>query len=102
MSSEVPESLPPLTDQERLAAEKLSSEELAAIDSTILSCVQHHWRKVVMVVVLASEQLEARHPDLSSTFYALRVQDLADRGFLVSKGDLDYIRFSEVRLLHQS
>jgi len=53
-----------------------------------------------MVVIRSIEKLEQRYPDFSCAFYAQRVQILADQGRLESQGDLDYMRFSEVRLPH--
>jgi hypothetical protein len=60
------------------------------------------WQKVAMVVARSTDKLESRYPDISSAFYAQRIQILADQGRLESQGDLDYMRFSEVRLPRES
>jgi len=43
-------------------------------------------------------QLEQDFPDLSDSYYALRIGSLVAADRLESKGNLDYMRFSEVRL----
>ena len=102
MSREIPEPNPPLNREEELAAAKLKSEELALIDATVLSCVAARWQKLALVVVRAKEKLESNYPEFSPTFYAMRVQALDELGRVESQGDLDYMRFSEVRLPHES
>ena len=76
----------------------MSPDDLKFIDAAILSIVPPRWQKVAMVALRSQEKLEAKFPQFSYLFYAKRVQFLADQGRLQSQGDLDYIRFSEVRL----
>ena len=54
--------------------------------------------KVARVVVWTEEALKNRYPGLSYVFYSQRVIRLAEAGRLESQGNLEYIRFSEVRL----
>jgi hypothetical protein len=98
MSDEVPQANPPLSPKEASAVAMLSPTDVEFIDATILSCALPRWLKVAMVVTRTEEKLEAKYPQLSYIFYAMRIQNLADRGRLVSQGDLEYMRFSEVRL----
>src|SRR6185503_16499733 len=102
MTEEVPEPNPPLGAEEQSAAASLTSDDFAFIDSAILSCALPRWQKVAMVIIRALEKLEPRYPVFSSAFYAQRVQILADEGRLESQGDLDYMRFSEVKLPNES
>jgi hypothetical protein len=102
MSHEVPEPNPPLTPEEESAAARLTREDLDVIDAALLSCADAHWLKVGMVVSRAKKKLESRFPEFSYSFYAMRVQALDDLGHFESKGDLDYMRFSEVRLPNAS
>jgi hypothetical protein len=102
MNRETPEPNPPLTPDEESAAIRLTAEDLRVIDDTLLSCVGDRWQKLAMVVVRAKERLESRYPVFSHTFYAMRVEYLSDLGRLESQGNLDYMRFSEVRLPHGS
>jgi len=98
MHKEVPIPTPPLSAEELAAFERLTPEEVAAIDDAILSCALPHWRKVAMVVVRAHEKLAKRFPQFSHVVYAERVRALAEEGRLESQGNLSYMRFSEVRL----
>jgi hypothetical protein len=102
MIDEVPEPNPPLSSAEASAIAMLSPADVELINSTILCCALSRWQKVAMVVIRTEEKLKARFPQLSYIFYAMRIQDLADRGRLQSQGNLDYMRFSEVRLPHES
>lgn len=76
----------------------LSPTDLELIDGTILACALPRWQKVATVVIRAEEKLAAGFPQLSYVCYAMRIQDLAGRGRLEAQGDLDSMRFSEVRL----
>jgi hypothetical protein len=102
MNREIPEPNPPLSPEEESAAAKLTPQDLEIIDATVLSCIAARWQKLAMVVVCAKEKLESKYPEFSHTYYAMRVQALNDLGRLESQGNLDYMRFSEVRLLHES
>jgi hypothetical protein len=102
MALETPEPNPPLSPEEEEAAARLTAEDLDIIDATLLSIAGPHWQKLARLVVQTKETLESRYPVFSHSFYAMRVQVLDDQGRLESQGDLDYMRFSEVRLPHES
>jgi hypothetical protein len=51
-----------------------------------------------MVVGQAMQRLDLQLPDLSDSYYATRIVCLVAEDRLVSQGDLNFIRFSEVRL----
>ena len=102
MTDEVPELNPPLSAEEQSAAASLTPEDFAYIDSAIISCASPRWQKVAMVIIRTIGKLEQRYPVFSSAFYVQRVQILADEGRLESQGDLDYMRFSEVKLPNES
>ena len=98
MREEIPIPNPPLSAKERAAAAKLTAADLQIIDSAILNNSSNRWLKVVRVVTNTEDALKSCYPDLSCLFYARRLTDLVDNGKLESKGDLDYMRFSEVRI----
>ena len=82
---------------ERARVDKLSSDQLRRIDDAIIANASTQWRKVARVIAGAMEANESiKHvPDI---FYAERVEKLVDDKRLESKGDLNKMRFSEVRL----
>jgi hypothetical protein len=98
MEHETPETNPPITADEKAAVRRLTDEELELIDTTILNSVRHDWQKLAMVCFRVHEKLCARFPVFSYSLYAQRIAFLADQGRLEAQGDLDYMRFSEVKL----
>ena len=90
------EGLPLTRDEEELVAQ-LDAAQLEEIDSVILANVGDRWRKVAMVVGKTMRQLEHEYRGIPNTFYAQRIRELVHTGLLESQGDLEFIRFSEVR-----
>jgi hypothetical protein len=88
---------PPLNAIESAAATKLSAQELGEIDAAILACVVSEWRKVAMIVAMASQKLEAKFPQFSYVFYTQRIVNLVADHRLESQGNVTSMRFSEVR-----
>jgi hypothetical protein len=83
---------------ERVAAASLSPEDLRYIDRTILSHAGTRWRKVVMLVSLTMRDLRPRHPELTDVFYVHRLAALVAARQLEAKGNISYMRLSEVKL----
>jgi hypothetical protein len=98
MGEEIPVANEPLSDKERAAASKLTDADLQIIDAAILASSSSHWLKVARVVSSTEDILKNRYPDLSHVFYAQRLIQLSDAGQLESQGNLEYMRFSEVRI----
>jgi capsular polysaccharide biosynthesis protein len=86
----------PMTAEEAARAAALSPNAIERIDAAILSHAKQLERKVAMIVALAMDDVPlAGVPDL---FYASRVKALVAKGALLAEGNLDYMRYSEVRL----
>jgi hypothetical protein len=51
-----------------------------------------------MIVALTMANPALLVPGLPDLFYAERVRALVAKGLLISEGDLDYMRYCEVRL----
>ena len=98
MTDETPEANPPLSPEELAAVAILSEADLQFIDAVILENSFVRWMKVAFVVALTMKALKDRYPDLSYIFYAQRLVRLAKGGQLESRGNLEFMRFSEVRL----
>jgi hypothetical protein len=98
MSEEIPMANPPLSAEEQSVVAKLDQADIQTIDATILTQVSDRWLKVARVVATTTDALQIQYPGLSYVFYAQRIGQLVDDGRLVSKGNLSYVRFSEVRL----
>jgi hypothetical protein len=101
MSEELPTANPPLSKKEQAAAARLSKAEVQNIDAAILANCTSHWLKVARVMLDTEKALITRYPELSHVFYASRVPKLVGEKRLESRGDLAYMRFSEVRIPSQ-
>jgi hypothetical protein len=89
---------PPLSfDQARVAA-SLSKELIERIDAELLKHARRQPRKVAMLVGLAMSNPSLRVPGLPDLYYAQRIRLLVANGVLLSEGNLDFMRYSEVRL----
>jgi hypothetical protein len=98
MADEIPELNPPLTREEKLAIAHLTESDLKGIDAAILNQADEHWLKVARVVTCTHDALRPHHPNLSYRFYTKRLAVLLREGRLEAKGDIRYVRFSEVRI----
>jgi hypothetical protein len=98
MDEEIPEANPPLSLEEQSAVEKLTDADLQVIDAAILANASTHWLKVARVLTSTEKTLNDRYPGVSYIFYAQRLIHLAEEGRLESQGNLEYMRFSEVRI----
>jgi Protein of unknown function len=97
LHEEVPVPLDPLTPEEEARVGQLTESELNAIDEALLSNALPQWRKVAMVVGLTMHGFEFP-PGIPDVFFARRIQQLVGQGRLESQGNLEFMRFSEVRL----
>lgn len=89
---------PPLSAEEQSAVAQLTDADLEAIDSAIMANASNRWLKAARVVRWTETALNERSPGLSDVFYAQRLILLAERGRLESQGNLEFMRFSEVRI----
>jgi hypothetical protein len=84
-------------EQEALVAQ-LTEAEVQEIDNLLLSYAKHSWRKGAMLVALAMVSQESHLSKVPDLYYSERIKQLVQNGRLESRGDLHYMRDSEVRL----
>jgi hypothetical protein len=89
---------PPMSAEEAAVAVSLTAEFIERIDAELLSHARQSPRKVAMIVSMAMRNESIRVPGLSDLYYAQRVRALVEKGALISEGNLDFMRYSEVRL----
>jgi len=89
---------PPLDVDQSLRVSKLTQEDLWDIDREILAQSARSWRKVARIVGQVVDKLSMRIPDVPDIYYAQRVRHLVEAGKLDSQGNLQFMRYSEVRL----
>ena len=89
----------PLTPEQQSVVEKLSPADLEKIDEGLLANCCDRWRKVARVVgTTMMSDSQYRYENVPDVFYSQRVKALVDAGSLESQGNLDFMRYSEVRL----
>ena len=91
-----PDTLLDASEQESVS--RLTQPDLELIDETLLANSAASWRKVARVVGTAMNTLHKQFPGVPDGFYAQRVAALVQSGRLQAQGNLEYMRFSEVRL----
>src|SRR6185312_7847289 len=87
-----------LDPDEEARASALTESELRTIDECILSNITHRLQKTARVVVLTMRSLGEQFPELPPVFYSGRIKHLAAAGLIEAAGNLNRMRFSEVRL----
>lgn len=87
-----------LTEEQKVIASSLTESEIQKIDNMLMSFVKVSWRKVAMLVAATMIELPNKKHDLPDVFYSERVRKLVEAGRLEPQGNLQYMRYSEVRL----
>ena len=88
----------PMSPEQAAVAASLSPDFVAKIDQALLSHAKAENRKVAMLVGLTMADPLLTVAGLPDLFYVERVKELVTRGRLIASGDLNYMRYSEVRL----
>lgn len=89
---------PELTAEQRALVNCLNEKDIVEIDNALLESASNDWRKVARVVGGAMLELPERVPGIPDIYYAERVKELVNKGLLESQGNLQYMRYSEVRI----
>ena len=87
-----------LDSEALLLVSQLTPGDIAVIDKALLAHCAQSWRKVARVVGSAMRPIEAKLEEVPVGYIAQRVVALVEAGLLESQGNLQYMRFSEVRL----
>jgi hypothetical protein len=87
-----------LTPEEEAQARLLTAADLKRIDECLLSHTSHLSHKVARVIARTMQELNNEFPGLPDVFYSTRIKHLAESGAIEAAGNLDRMRFSEIRL----
>lgn len=88
----------PLSPEEEAQARLLTSADLKRIDECLLSHVSHRWSKVARVIGQTMLILSREFPGMPDVFYSSRIKHLAESGAIEAAGNLNRMRFSEIRI----
>jgi hypothetical protein len=101
MDKEIPIPDQDLTEDQKELVAKLTDEDLKEIDEMLISAATNKYRKVAMLVGSTMMNLPNRVKGIPDVFYSQRVRKLVEDGQLEYRGNLQYMRFSEVKLSSQ-
>jgi hypothetical protein len=87
-----------LTPEEEAQARLLSAADLKRIDECLLSNTSQQWRKVARVIGQTMLALNREFPHMPDGLYSARIKHLAESGAIETAGNLDRMRYSEIRL----
>ena len=88
----------PLSAEEDAIYAALTEDDLRAMDAALLEDCVRYGRKVARIVGTAFMGAKFRDRDIPPLCFAQRVVELVRQGKLVAEGNLNYMRYSEVRL----
>ena len=88
----------PLPPKEEAVYAALTEDDLKEMDSALLQDCARYGRKVARIVGTAFMSAKFRDRDIPPLCFAQRVVELVREGKLVAEGNLNYMRYSEVRL----
>jgi hypothetical protein len=93
--SEIDDTQPddPMTAEQEAAMRLLTPAEIRRIDDCLLSNVSANWRKVARVFALTMPQI----PGIPLAFLTVRIKHLVKSEVLEAAGNLNRMRFSEIR-----
>jgi len=88
----------PPTPEEEAQVRLLTATDLQRIDECLLSHTSHQWRKVARVIGQTMLVLGREFPAIPDVIYRLRIKHLAESGVIESAGNLNRMRYSEIRI----
>lgn len=88
-----------LSDEQITQVNELTEDEIEDIDIALLSFASRkHYRKMAYLVGMTITRFPIRVEGIPDIFYAQRVRSLVERGQLVHEGDLNRMRYCEVKI----
>ena len=87
-----------LNPEEDKLVSKLTHSDFEVIDEALLGNLGAFWCKVPRVIGSAIVALDGRFTGLPSGLYVQRIGAMVKSGRLLAKGNIEFIRLSEVRL----
>ncbi len=85
------------TVEQELEISTLTEAQLSEIDSTLLACTAHEFRKVARIIGSTISLLDQRYSKIPDIFYASRIYDLIRQGQLIHQGDIGFMGHCEVK-----
>jgi hypothetical protein len=67
------------------------------LDALILANTSNQWRKVAMVIATVLIEGSDKLTEIDDISVAVRIKRLVEEGYMESQGDLNEMRYSEIR-----
>jgi len=87
-----------LVPEENELVSQLTQSDLEVVDEALLHSSVSSWREVHRVIASAMVALDGQFPGLPLGLYVRRVGTLVGSGRILAKGNVEFMRLSEVRL----
>lgn len=88
----------PMTPEAEAQQRLLTAAQLRRIDECLLSHTSHQWHKVAYVIGQTMKEIYDEFHGIPDVFYGLRIKHLAESGVIEAAGNLNRMRYSEIRL----
>lgn len=89
---------PPLNLEQSLRVSRLTQAEIHLMDRELLAQACADFRTVGRIVGMAIDSLQDEIPGVPYIYYAQRVRNLVALGEFEAQGNLEFMRYGEVRL----
>ena len=86
-----------LSEKQTKAVQKLTPTQVEHIDGVLLNNTDDNWRKIARVVGSSMSELQNQYQGIPDIYFAQRVRKMVLGGTLESQGNIDRMRYSEVR-----
>ena len=86
-----------LSEKQTKAVQKLTPTQVEHIDGVLLNNTDDNWRKIARVVGSSMLELQNQYQGIPDIYFAQRVRKMVLGGTLESQGNIDRMRYSEVR-----
>ena len=98
MDEEIVQDDPELSRAQRDITDSLTVEQISTIDEKLMENACGHWRKSAYLVMAAMQDPRNNIKNVPDLFYGQRIRNLVAEGKLISQGNLNRMRYSEVKL----
>jgi hypothetical protein len=78
--------------------QEITPEQWRHIDELLLAACTHRWMKVAYVVGTVMSNPSLKRNGMGDVDFAARIKHMVKEGKLLSQGNLEHMRFSEVKL----
>lgn len=87
-----------LTTEQQAQVDRLTTVQLAEIDEALLSAANSTWQKQARIIGQVMIATHCKQIELPDVFYSTRLKILVEQEKLSAMGNLNHMRYSELKL----